>query len=120
MQPNRRLPVDPDFIALRAQVERINRRLGITVNAGATAAKRFRIAVKVLGLSLANVAAQFDVQWSSPLATSTYNVDVACSALLGMPTVTVTNQTTTGCTITFTPTLVVTNATVVALAVSPL
>ena len=120
MQPQRRLPIDPDFIALQAQVARINKRLGITVNSGATAAKRFRIAVKVLGLSLANIPVQFDVVWSTPLLTDSYNVDVACSALLGMPTVTVSNQTKDGCTITFTPTLVVTNATVIALAVAPL
>jgi hypothetical protein len=104
-------------------VTRLERKLGITnaaVEGSVTlAAKRFRIAVKVLGLSLAGVPVVFDVQWSSPMPTAVYNVDVACSALLGMPTVVVTNQTKSGCTITFTPSAVVTNATVIALGISP-
>jgi predicted TIM-barrel enzyme len=120
---------NPEWRAMVTRVELLERRLramGVATTAyqnsnnqaAATAAKRFRIAVKNVGLSLVGTVT-VDITWSSPLPSAVYNVDVACSALLGMPTVTVTNQTAAGCTISFVPGLLATNATLVALAVAP-
>ena len=125
VQPGRATPFvsSADYFSLLARVARLEKRLWITSTqamAGSVlAAKRFRIATKVLGLSLAGIQVSFEVTWSSPMPSAVYNVDVACSALLGMPTVVVTNQTAAGCTIAFTPSLAVTNATVIALGISP-
>lgn len=116
---------DPEFERLRQQVQAINRRLGIVAADTSAAspvltAKRFRIACKTLGLTLAGVTVNFDAVWSSPMPSDVYNVDVACSALLGMPTVTVSNQTKNGCTVSFVTPLIATNAVVIAFGVSPL
>lgn len=120
---------NPEFRRLQVAVDRIQARLGIvdrratdaqtaSAMAAASTDKRFRIAVKNVGLSLIGVV-NVDLVWSSPLPSATYKVDVNCSALIGMPTVTVTNQTAAGCTISFSPGLAVTNATVIALAIAP-
>lgn len=120
---------NPAFRVLQAQLDQVRRKMGListgqtklaaVVNDQATAAdKRFRIAVKTIGLSLVG-AVTVEFVWSSPLPSATYKVDVNCSALMGMPTVTVVSQTATGCTVSFVPGLLATNAVVIALAVAP-
>jgi hypothetical protein len=124
VQPGRATPFDNTvrYRALEQRVAVLERKLGVTARTAATgtlAAKRFRIAVKVLGVSLAGIPVQIELKWSAPMPTDVYNVDVACSGLTGMPTVAVTNQTKEGCTVTFTPSVVVTSSTVMALGISP-
>lgn len=116
---------NPLWRALVARVGQIEKRLGITTNAvntnavmTANTAKRFRIAVRSVTLSLLTPV-DVTVQWSTPMPSAVYNMDVSCTAMLGMPTVTVVSQDATGATIRFTPTLAVAGATVVVLAVSP-
>lgn len=118
-----RLSANPEFVALQNQVRQIQQKLSATSRVANTAAptqaaKRFRIACKTLGITLAGAAVSFDVVWSAPMPTDVYNVDVACSALLGMPVVTVSALTKTGCTVAFVTPLLATNAVVIVLGVS--
>lgn len=116
---------NPQFRVLQVAVQQIRTRLGITDRAAAAATtaasgadKRFRIAVKTVGLSLLTPVS-VDMVWSTPLPSATYKVDVNCSALVGMPVVTIANQSAAGCTVTFTPSVIATNAVVIALAIAP-
>jgi hypothetical protein len=112
-----------EYEALQARLSRIERRLGITSKVATTgitlAAKRFRVAVKVLGKVKAGDSVALDVVWSAPMPSDVYNVDVACSALRGIPSVAVSAQTAEGCTISFTAPSVADDATVIALGISP-
>lgn len=116
---------NPMWRTLVQRVGQIERRLGITntatiVNTQMTAntAKRFRISIRTVTLSLLTPV-DVTVQWSTPMPSATYNMDVSCTAMLGMPTVTVVSQDANGATIRFTPTLAAVGATVMVLAVAP-
>lgn len=123
-----RLGNNPEFQALRAQVAMINRRLGIqqtvtnaVVADGAQPAKRFRIGVFITGgLISGGGTVTGTVTWSSPMPSDVYNVDVACSAVTGQLTSTVTSQTATGCTVSFVaPLTILGGATCIVLGVAP-
>lgn len=122
MSGNGNLATRVDIENLQAQIRQLQvkttRTVALVNGVPVAAAKRFRIATKTLGLTLAGVTVTFDVVWSSPMPTAVYNVDVACSALLGMPTVTISAQTTAGCTVSFVTPLIATNAVVIVLGVS--
>lgn len=127
MQPDRRLPLDRDFVALERRVNRLERKLGLvggvpggTVAVG-TVAKRFRIAVFVTPLVVLGGQVSAAIKWSTPMPSDVYNVDAACSAMNTSGMVpTVTNQTKDGCTVSFVaPFVLAAGTVVVVLGVSP-
>lgn len=117
---------NPEWSALNARLKVIEKRLGITTQATTTSAnalkstpKRFRIAIAQLKVVKVNEPTTFDVQWSSPLPSAAYNVDVSSTAVLNVGPATVTNQTPEGCTISLQPSAVTAGAIVVVLAIAP-
>lgn len=116
---------NPEFRRLQLSMQRLEAQLlaekaranalAISTNA---ADKRFRIGVRTVTLSILG-STNVDFVWSSPLPSATYKVDVDCSALVGMPAVTITNQTATGCRVSFAAGLLSASVTVVALAIAP-
>lgn len=80
--------------------------------------KRFRIGAFQTSALLTNVSGS--VTWSSPMPSDSYKVDAACPSLSSMPAYNITNQTASGCTITFTsPSLLAIGTIVIVLGVSP-
>lgn len=117
---------NPEWSALNARLKVIEKRLGINTQATATSVnalkstpKRFRVAVAQIKVVKLNEPTSFDVQWSSPLPSATYNVDVSSSAVLSVGQATVTNQTPEGCTISLQPSSVTVGAIIVVLAIAP-
>ncbi len=114
---------------LRKELERLRSRMAwmrmqlaetntIAVAANTQQPKRFRVAAFQTTALLTNVSGT--VSWSTPLPSDSYKVDAACPALATMPNYTITNQTATGCTITFTsPVLLAVGTTVIVIAVAP-
>lgn len=116
---------NPVWRALLTRVMAIEQRLGITQQSAASnaqmtaaSAKRFRICIRSVSLSLLTPI-DVTVTWTSPMPTASYNMDISCSAMVGMPAVTVLSQDANGAVIRFTPTLAALGAYLVVLAVSP-
>jgi hypothetical protein len=122
-----RLGNNPEFQALRNQVNMILKRLGIQqvqVNntAGTQAAKRFRIgAFTTTSLISLGGTVTGTVTWSSPMPSEVYNVDVAVAvANMASPVANVSNQTAAGCTVSFTaPVGIALGTTVIVFGVAP-
>ena len=129
----------PAFLALRNRVEMLERRAGAALSAATIAsaaasaagttssAKRFRIGVVAIPLTLLGGTVVAAVKWSTPITDNrgvpvdSYNVDASCSA---MPTTalipTISGQSSTGVTVTFTaPVLLAANTIVVVLGIAP-
>lgn len=121
-----RLGNNPEFMALRNQVNMILKRLGlqqVQVNVqGTQVAKRFRLAAfQTSSLISLGGTVTGTVVWSTPMPSEVYNVDVAV-ALNNMtsPIATISNQTAAGCTVSFTaPVAIALGVTVVVLGVAP-
>lgn len=124
-----RLGNNPEFQALKAQMDAISRRLGLqqdVTRAVSVAAddptRRFRVGVFLVPAQVEiGTPIVSDVAWSSPMPSDTYKVDLACSAP-GMkgPAVTVTRKADYGCTVSFVAPVVVPAGTVcVAIAIAP-
>lgn len=116
---------NPAWRALMTRVGQIERRLGITTKdtivqqqMTAQTAKRFRICIRSVTLSLLTPI-DVTVTWTTPMPSASYNMDISCSALVGMPAVTIVSQDANGAVIRFTPTLAAVGAFVVVLAVAP-
>lgn len=129
---------NPAFQALKNRVEMLERRASVALstanaaNSAATAgvttsAKRFRIGVVSIPLTLLGAQVQASVKWSTPITDNrgqlvdTYNVDASCTAFPNTPLVpTVTSQTSAGVTVTFTaPVLLAAGTILVVLGIAP-
>lgn len=127
----------PAFMALRNRVDMLERRastaLRTATQAGAAAAagsatnaKRFRIGIFTVPLTLLGAQVSGTVKWSTPITNAAgtpvdvYNVDAACSAM-GTPLVpSFSAQTSAGVTVTFTaPLLLAAGTIVVVLGIAP-
>lgn len=123
---------DDQLSAIRAQAAAADARaaeaLATAQSGAATAAKRFRIGVATIGLTLLGAQVSVAITWSTPMTDSTgalvdsYNVDAACSAMPGLALVpTLTNQTSAGVTVTFTaPVVLAAGTVIVVLGVAPM
>lgn len=125
------------FIALRNRVEMLERRAAaalslaaaantVAVAGATTSAKRFRIGVVSIPLTLLGGTVVASVKWSTPITDNrgvpvdSYNIDASCSA---MPTTalvpTISGQSSVGVTVTFTaPVLLAANTIVVILGIA--
>lgn len=105
---------------LKSQIKAIRTKQATTSTMVTEQAKRFRVGIFVTPLTILGGQVQGSVVWSTPMPSESYKVDAACSAMSTMPSYTITNQTQTGCTVTFTaPLLLAAGTVVIVLAVSP-
>lgn len=117
-----------ELARLRARIAALSSRLSRTNSLAVSAdtmaqqsAKRFRIGVASVPLTLLGSPITVTYKWSEPLPTDSYRVDASCSAMPGTQwPYTITNQTAAGCTVTFSaPILIAAGSIVVVIAVSP-
>lgn len=132
------LPQNQAFIALRNRVEMLERRISTALTTAnqasstatasvVTSAKRFRIGVVSVPLTLLGGQVSASVKWSTPITNARgqlvddYNVDASCAAFSGISLVpTLSNQTSAGVTVTFTaPVLLAAGTIVVVLGIAP-
>jgi hypothetical protein len=122
---------DGQVRVLKARIDALDRatqRAQAVANAGIqTSAKRFRIGIFSVPLTLLGAQVTGSVTWSSPITnaagneTDRYSVDASCSAFQGMAVNPVfSNQTSTGVTVSFVaPITLAVGTMVVVLAVAP-
>lgn len=118
--------------SLKARIDALDkvatRAMSTATNSTVTSAKRFRIAIVSIPLTLLGSSVSASVKWSTPITDQTgtlvdqYNVDASCSAMPTTPlNFTITNQTSEGVTVTFqAPVLLAANTMIVVLGIAPL
>ena len=131
------LGANPAFLALRNRVDMLERRAadalraanaaGAVASAGVTtSAKRFRIGIFTVPLTLLGAPVQGTVKWSTPITNAAgvpvdnYNVDAACSAMGTSLVPTISAQSSAGVTVSFTaPILLAAGTVVIVLGIAP-
>jgi len=131
------LSVNPAFTALRNRVDMLERRAAAAVQTAnqasavaaagvTTSAKRFRIGIFTVPLTVLGAQVQGTVKWSTPITNARgqlvddYNVDAACSAMGTSLIPTISAQTSAGVTVSFTaPVLLAAGTVVVVLGIAP-
>jgi len=133
------LTSQPAFMALKNRVDMLERRASQALSTAAiaaasaaasgttTSAKRFRIGVFTVPLTVLGAQVSGSVKWSTPITNQlgqlvdAYNVDAACSAMPNTALVpTLSAQTSAGVTVSFTaPVLLAAGTIVVVLGIAP-
>lgn len=122
---------DDSIRALKARIDALDKvatnAMSVAQRGTTTSAKRFRVGVVTIPLTLLGATVTATVKWSSPMTdqfgnvVDSYNVDASCSAIPTTPMAfSVSNQTSDGVTVTFqAPQLLAAGTVVMILGISP-